>query len=81
MHNLTQELLLKRKAQSSRPPGMNWFLSAGIILFFTKQAPQKRRSTVLSLLLQLVFPGYGKSLYYMHDLTREPLLKQKAQYS
>jgi hypothetical protein len=31
---------------------------ANIIFYFTKQATLMRRSTVLSLPLQLVFPGY-----------------------
>jgi len=60
-----------------------------LFTFFTKQATLMRRSTVLSLPLQLVFPDDTDTcgLYYKHLLiitsdvcTRESLLKGKDQY-
>jgi len=49
----TRETLLKGKSQYSWPPCTNWFRSAP----FTTQATLMRRSTVLSLSLQLLFPA------------------------
>jgi hypothetical protein len=53
------ETLLKEKANYSRPPCTNLLNQLLLILqtLFTKQANLMRRSTVLSLPLQLVFPG------------------------
>ncbi len=56
-----RETLLKGKAQYSWPPCTNLFRLVFIIYFLTKQATLKRRSTVLSLPFQLVFPDF---LYY-----------------
>ncbi len=58
----TREVLLKGKAQYSWPPCTKWFNQLLFILqilftFFTKQATLMRRSTVLSLPPQLVFPA------------------------
>ncbi len=58
---LSKEPLLKGKAQYNWPPCTNLFRTAAfdidIIYLFTKQPTLERRSTVLSLPLQLVFPG------------------------
>ncbi len=56
------EPLLKWKAQYIRPPFDNSFRStvldsANIVFFFTKPAILIRRSTVLSIPFQLVFPA------------------------
>jgi hypothetical protein len=56
----TREPLLKGKAKYSLPPCNSKFRSAPFLLkivlvFFTKQRTLMRRSTVLSLPLQLVF--------------------------
>ncbi len=55
----SREPLLKGKAQYSSPPCTSSapFDNTNIIHFFTKQATLLRRSIVLSLPLQLVFPG------------------------
>jgi hypothetical protein len=63
-----KEHQLKGNAQYSLPPYTSKFGSAAfdienIIYFLTKQASQMRRSTVLSLPLQLVFPGACICLY------------------
>ncbi len=58
----SREPLLNGKDQYGWPPWTNTFRSAAFdyaknIYFFTKQATLMRRSTVLSLPVQLVFPG------------------------
>jgi len=58
-----RECLLKGKAQYNRPPSTNYFISddfdiANIIYFLLNKLHLTRRSTVLSLPLQLVFPGW-----------------------
>jgi hypothetical protein len=47
------------------------FENANIIYFYTKQATLKRRSNVISLPLQLVFPGYDYLLFmaiFLHNV-------------
>ncbi len=61
-----REVLLKGKAQYSWPPCTNQFRSQpfhieNISYFFTKQTTLMRRSIVLSLPLQLMFPDQGNS--------------------
>ncbi len=59
---ITRESLVKGKGQYSLTPCTNLFRPAGsdivnIIYFYIKEAGSNRRSTVLSLPLQFVFPG------------------------
>jgi hypothetical protein len=66
----TRETLLKGKVQYSWPPYTTYFRSAAfdvanITYFFTKQASLMRRSTLLSLPLQLVFPTQTSKTFNM----------------
>ncbi len=68
--SLARETLLKGKALYSWHPCTNLFRSEpfyieNIIYILTKQATLIRRSTVLSLPLQLVFPGRNISLLHL----------------
>ena len=65
---LRQGTLTKGKALYSWPPCT--FDTANIIYFFTNLATLVRRSTVLSLPLQLVFPGLGYTYATFIEISR-----------